>query len=166
MARERRDRLSDRLQRQGAIASSGMGAFIGFACQDFMRFDYLLGRQNCQKFLREEFLLSADNPLFSGWTLEEKNTFADPANPGMLPIIPLVGDVTAEQTLADWPTGALNPEDYRKAVEARFRAIFQLELSGNPLKATIAWAGALITEGQAADYVINAMNRYLRTACL
>jgi hypothetical protein len=39
-----------------AIASAGLGAFIGFACPAFMRFDYLLGRKNCQKFLRDEFV--------------------------------------------------------------------------------------------------------------
>ncbi len=33
-----------------AIASGGLGAFIGFACPDFMRFDYLLGRANCQAY--------------------------------------------------------------------------------------------------------------------
>jgi hypothetical protein len=51
-----------------AIASGGVGAFIGFACPDFMRFDYLLGRQNCQMFLRQSFTLADNNKVFAPWT--------------------------------------------------------------------------------------------------
>ncbi len=57
---------------EDAIASGGLGAFIGFACPAFMRFDYLLGRQNCQRFLRETFVLSEENPVFKDWSAADR----------------------------------------------------------------------------------------------
>jgi Patatin-like phospholipase len=150
-----------------AIASGGLGAFIGFASPAFMRFDYLLGRQNCQRFLRETFTLADTNPVFAGfWTDEDKTRFGAAAGPGMLPIIPLIDDAAVEETLDPWPKGKLDPEHYRKGIEARFRAIFELELSGSPLRSILSWVGARVTQEQAADYVINAMRAYLQKAGL
>ncbi|MBV9250548.1 MAG: hypothetical protein JO227_15030, partial [Acetobacteraceae bacterium] len=147
-----------------AIASAGLGAFIGFACPAFMRFDYLLGRANCQKFLRDEFTLAEANPLFKDWTPAERSRFR--SSDGFLPIIPLVGEAAVEETLDPWPKGKLNPETYRNAIEARFRAIFELELSGSVLRSILSWVGAHATQKQAADYVINAMRSYLNQAGL
>jgi hypothetical protein len=93
-----------------AIASGGLGAFIGFACAAFIRFDYLLGRQNCQQFLRETFVLSEGNPLFGDWSGDDKTRFRGPAGQAMLPIIPLVGDAAVDETLDPWPKGKLDPE--------------------------------------------------------
>ena len=149
-----------------AIASSGLGAFIGFACQDFMRFDYLLGRQNCQKFLRETFVLAESNPLFQSWTQDHKTQFGDSAGAGMLPIIPLIGDVTGDETLDPWPKGKLDPEIYRSAIEKRFRSILELELSGSFIRSVLGWIGAHANQQQAADYVIKAMHTYLDKAGL
>jgi hypothetical protein len=149
-----------------AIASAGLGAFIGFACPAFMRFDYLLGRKNCQKFLRDEFVPGDQNPLFSGWSAADRADFRQAAGAGFLPIIPLVGSAAIDAVVEDWPTGTLDPENYRDPIEARFRAIFQLELSGDIGKSALAWIGAQVTQKQAADYIINAMKTYLQTAGL
>ena len=146
-----------------AIASGGLGAFIGFACPAFMRFDYLLGRQNCQQFLRETFVLAEENAVFQEkWTPEDKQNFRATAGSGMLPIIPLVGDAAVDETLDPWPKGKLDPERYRNAIEARFRAIFELELSGSVLRSVLSWVGAHVTQKQAADYVIGAMQAYMQ----
>jgi Patatin-like phospholipase len=148
-----------------AIASGGLGAFIGFASSAFMRFDYLLGRQNCQRFLRENFTLADTNPVFAGfWTDQDKTCFGATAGPGMLPVIPLIDEAAVEETLDPWPKGKLDPEHYRSAIEARFRAIFELELSGSPLRSILSWLGARVTQEQVADYVINAMRAYLQKA--
>ncbi len=149
-----------------AIASGGLGAFIGFACQDFMRFDHLLGRQNCQRFLRETFVLAEDNSLFQGWTQEQRTRFRGPAGSGMLPIIPLVGDASIDETLDPWPRGKLDPEIYRGAIEKRFRSIFELELSGSFIRSVLSWIGAHASQRQAADFAINAMRAYLEQAVL
>jgi hypothetical protein len=152
---------------EGAIASGGLGAFIGFASSAFMRFDYLLGRENCQRFLRENFTLADTNPVFAGfWTDEDKTRFRGTAGPGMLPIIPLIDEAAVDETLDPWPKGKLDPEQYRSGIEGRFRAIFELELSGSPLRSILSWLGARVTQEQVADYVINAMRGYLQKAGL
>lgn len=150
-----------------AIASSGLGAFIGFACPAFMRFDYLLGRQNCQRFLQETFILAETNPVMKGfWTDDQKERFAPAAGPGMLPIIPLIDEAAVDEMRDPWPKGKLEPEQYRKGIEDRFRAIFELELSGSLLRSILSWVGAHATEKQAADYVIGAMRASLAKAGL
>ena len=155
-----------RLTGAEAIASGGLGAFIGFASQAFMRFDYLLGRQNCQQFLRKTFVLADGNPVFDKWNADDKAAFRGAADPGMLPIVPLLDDAAIDETLDPWPRGKLDPEQYRDAIEERFRAIFELELSGRLLRSVLAWVGAHATQRRAADYVIGAMDQYLKKAGL
>jgi hypothetical protein len=161
-----------------AIASGGVGAFIGFACPAFMRFDYLLGRANCQQFLRGQFNLGDTNPLFKNWADPKFKAWVDrqrevvrrfsPAGQGenKLPIIPLVGDAGVDEALDPWPKGKLNPERYRDAIEARFRAIFELELSGDLAKAALGWLGAHATQKYVADALISAIKAYLAKADL
>jgi hypothetical protein len=156
-----------------AIASAGLGAFIGFACPEFMRFDYLLGRKNCQQFLRKEFVLGDQNPLFVRWTADDRVNFRQAAGEGFLPIIPLVGGAAVDAVAEAWPKGALKPETFRDAIETRFRTIFRLALSGLIGKSTPAWIGGIgtqlgarLTQKEAAEYIINAMNAYLQTAGL
>jgi hypothetical protein len=158
---------------EDAIASGGVGAFIGFACPAFMRFDYLLGRANCQEFLRAKFNLSDTNPLFNAWTAEQCAAFRTYATPraaepkqARLPIVPLVGDAAVPEALDPWPKGKLDPESYRDQIEARFRAVFELELSGDLVKAALGWFGAHATEKYVANYLIDAMKSYLARADL
>lgn len=47
-----------------ALATAGMCAFIGFASEAFRRHDYLLGRKNCQDFLRSQFVLPQASPVW------------------------------------------------------------------------------------------------------
>jgi hypothetical protein len=148
-----------------AIASAGFGAFIGFACQDFMRYDYLLGRKNCQDFLRSEFVLAGDNRLFDAWTDDQRAAFRVPGG-NFLPIIPLFGQAAVDETLDPWPKGKLDPERYRAAIEKRFRTIFETELSGGPLRALLGWIAAHAAQGSFTDYVIGTMKQYLKDAGL
>jgi predicted acylesterase/phospholipase RssA len=149
-----------------AIASGGLGAFIGFACPAFMRFDYLLGRQNCQRFLRKTFVLDQANKVFKDWSADDKTNFRGTADPGMLPIIPLIDDAAVDETMDPWPKGKLDPEQYRNQIEQRFRAIFETELSGSLLKSVLSWVGAHATQREAADYIVNSMRSYLKKAGL
>ena len=147
-----------------AIASAGLGAFIGFACPDFMRYDYLLGRKNCQDLLRHSFMLANDNPVFGAWTDNQREMYGTSDN--FLPIIPLVGPCAVDETLDPWPKGKLDPERYRGPIDARFRAIFETEIAGGPLRAALGWVAAHAAQGSFTDYLIDQMKKYLVEAGL
>jgi len=147
-----------------AIASAGLGAFIGFACPDFMRYDYLLGRKNCQDFLRDSFMLANDNPIFGAWTDSQREMYGGRGD--FLPIIPLVGPCAVDETLDPWPKGKLDPERYRDAIDARFRAIFETEISGGIWREILGFIAAHAAQGSFTDYAIGQMKKYLATAGL
>ena len=46
-----------------ALQCASLGAFGGFFERGFRAHDYALGRRNCQKFLRDAFILPIDNPI-------------------------------------------------------------------------------------------------------
>jgi len=54
------------------IACGALGGFSGFLDESFRRHDYLLGRRNAQAFLRWNFGLPRDNPLFTGAQIDAK----------------------------------------------------------------------------------------------
>lgn len=105
-----------------ALATAGMGAFLGFACDAFRRHDYLLGRKNCQDFLRSQFVLPEKSPVFDGCLggvpLGDFRFTDDTGS--YLPIIPLVGQVRVAETTDPWPKNALDPTKFRGAIERRF----------------------------------------------
>ena len=101
-----------------AIASSGLRGFLGFFCKDYRLHDYMLGRANCQRFLRDWFALPSDhettgkvsqtgNPLFQNWPQAalDNDAYWSCARPGHRQIVPLVGTAAEDQTLASWPEG-------------------------------------------------------------
>jgi len=159
-----------------AIASAGLDAFLGFASKDFMIHDYLLGRYNCQSFLRKEFRLSADNTLFEKWHEPERPPFAD--KDGDLPIIPLFGQASVDETMPSWPAGKLDPEDYRAAIELRAKAILAVAEPGllsaigkppGPLGQFVGWlarVGLQLSEQRIADFAVDAMKKSLQQSRL
>jgi hypothetical protein len=151
-----------------AIASDGLGAFLGFACSAFMRHDYLLGRANCQEFLRSSFLLHEDNPVFeNAWTADQKQALGqDVKGDRYLPIIPLLGNAAVPETRDPWPRHLLDPSIYRDAIEKRFKAIVEFEGSGGIVSGTASWLVAHLGEREVADLVINAMTKALKDSGL
>jgi hypothetical protein len=150
-----------------AIASAGVGAFIGFACPDFMRYDYMLGRRNCQQFLRRTFVLAETNKVFGGsWTEAQKIQFARDVRDRMQPIIPLIGSAAIDQQSDEWPAGRLTPEIYRDAIQRRFQAIAELEVTGGPFRSILGLIGGWALKGSAADFVVDQMRQYLASAKL
>ena len=130
-----------RAERKGAsaIASAGMGGFLGFFCEAYREHDYMLGRRNCQRFLREWFVLPSEqttadecddksNPLFRGWS---QDALDDPrfrskskSRPAHRQIIPLVGTASEEQGLPDWPKNKFNDYDrVRKGIKKRINKL-------------------------------------------
>lgn len=89
-----------------ALQCGSLGAFGGFMERSFRAHDFLLGRRNCQMFLKAHFRLPLGNPVIAAGQTEA-GTFADKAKsifatdppPGVtspsgkvwMPLIPLVG---------------------------------------------------------------------------
>ena len=59
--RYRKSAGGDPTQQPPALQCATLGAFGGFFYRGFRAHDYGLGRRNCQKFLRDYFVLPADN---------------------------------------------------------------------------------------------------------
>lgn len=55
---------------QTALASVGLGGFVGFVNEQLRMHDFQLGRRNCQKFLRDHFVVHVDNPIVAPWIAE------------------------------------------------------------------------------------------------
>jgi len=86
------------------IASGSLGGFGGFFSYDFRAHDYMLGRRNCQQFLRRYFILPESNPLFADWSSEMKAKYrVDKLGQPHLPIVPLLGRAYEEAPLDRWP---------------------------------------------------------------
>jgi hypothetical protein len=152
-----------------AIASDGLGAFLGFACPAFMRHDYLLGRANCQEFLRSTFVLHEDNPIFQNgiWTPTQRQSLGVTVQgQRFLPIIPLLGDAAVPESTDPWPRHLLDPTTYSDAIESRFKAIVDFEGSGGIVSSTASWIIAHLGEEKVADLVVNAMKKSLKDSGL
>ena len=151
-----------------AIASNGLGAFIGFASPEFMRHDYLLGRRNCQQFLKSEFVLDAENPVFAGvWTPAQKTKFGVMFNNRLhLPLVPLMGGAAVEEAADPWPRHKLDPNIYHDAIEERFKAVVEFEGKGGVISSSLAWLLAHALEDTVAKMAIGAMQKALDAADL
>jgi predicted acylesterase/phospholipase RssA len=153
-----------------ALATSGLGAFIGFACSAFRRHDFMLGRQNCQQYLRNYLVLPIANPLFDGWRgnadMVKAYQVTDAAGGVYLPIIPLTGTAADAQTLDPWPVGKLDPNALRAGLEARFSKLLSTQFAKGPLTDILTWLVSRLTEGTAAGMIVNLMTQALQDAGL
>ena len=88
-----------------AIASGGLGAFLGFFSKEYRHHDFMLGRRNCQRFLQSSFTLPESNPLFSGgrWSAAADRKYRDVHDPTHRQVIPCVGPCSIEEPLPKWP---------------------------------------------------------------
>jgi hypothetical protein len=126
----------------------------------------MLGRKTCQEFLSKDFVLAETNTkVFGGpWSQAQKDKFARGSQPNFLPVIPLAGSAAQPQELDPWPAGKLNPENYRDAIERRFRAILRCATPPSRWLRAASWAGGVVSDGLVADKVIDAINDYLAEA--
>jgi hypothetical protein len=56
-----------RNEKEPTLACGTLGGFLGFLKKDFRHHDYLLGRLNCQQFLKRHFYVSDENELLTPW---------------------------------------------------------------------------------------------------
>ena len=133
-----------------ALATTGLGGVLGFMNEAFRHHDYLLGRSNCWKFLKEQLVLPITNPLFTDW-LQPFKTADGGYSPAFLssphlitnsvngvkqyylPIIPLVGACAVQPQPAPWPFGQFKPQDggFPDALEQRIDFILGSVLDEN-----------------------------------
>ena len=148
-----------------ALATGGLGAFIGFAHAALRRHDYLLGRNNCQDFLRNRFVLPEASPVFKD-CLEgvpvDAFVVTDGAGERFLPIIPLVGAARVPEATDPWPVNALKPSDYHDAIAQRFKRLLEVGLTNSPLSSVLVWIAATAGQGPVADTVVAAMQSALK----
>jgi hypothetical protein len=95
-----------------ALQCATLGAFGGFCSRGFRKHDFLLGRRNCQQFLRAHFLLLDSNPVIANGLAAAGSSAGlisakflrgapskDPKLPqtqNWIPVIPLCGSATDE----------------------------------------------------------------------
>lgn len=63
VAKHETDTAASPRRQPPALQCAALGAFGGFFERKFRAHDYALGRRNCQKFLRDSFVLPADNVI-------------------------------------------------------------------------------------------------------
>ena len=131
---------SDKVRGSDAIASSGLRSFLGFFSEDYRLHDYMLGRENCQRFLRDWFVLpstqtehgcvpNGSNALFQHWSQAALDNdiykSRSPHRKGHRQIIPLVGSAAEEQQLASWPAYKFGGYDsLKRDIEKRVDASY------------------------------------------
>ena len=88
---------------EAAMATGGLGGFIGFFSRAYRHHDFLLGRVNCQEFLRERFTLPDSNPIFAGDAAARDPRFRSRRAPDHVRLIPVIGACDADEALPAWP---------------------------------------------------------------
>jgi hypothetical protein len=95
-------------RQQGCVAERAplacglLGGFGGFLDRALRDHDFVLGRRNCQNFLRRHFALAAGNGVFDG-TEPDGEKAASAADAGFRPIIPLHGSARIDVALPSRP---------------------------------------------------------------
>lgn len=149
-------RMRDGKLRYGddALATAGLGAFLGFFCRDLRVHDFMLGRENCRAFLMNEFVLDKDNPLFNGLARRAPNVAADfqVADGGdWLPVIPVLPPLRAAQPVPGWPAGKLGPETRRTEIQARAGLLLHRLLEYHQIGFAFDGVAIGILKGKIAD---------------
>ena len=114
-----------------ALASGGLGGFLGFFHKNIRHHDFMLGRANCQRFLRDWFVLPKGNPLFENGTWSAgalaNSVFASRPRQDHLQIIPLVNGLDQDQGIPEWPVNSFGGYgDVGDLIERRIKKMYPL----------------------------------------
>ncbi|WP_458764650.1 patatin-like phospholipase family protein [Cupriavidus basilensis] len=127
------------------LACGALGGFGGFLEEGYRRHDYLLGRRNCEQFLRMHFTLPPTNEVLNG--RQPKGDAAPEANAAKeLPIIPLVGTLKnkGQEPLPPWPTKPCDLDKLRAMVESRLVLVAKAGLDMAGLNWFFSQCGKLV----------------------
>jgi hypothetical protein len=161
-----------------AIASGGFDAFMGFFCKAYRRHDFLLGRRNAYRFLRNEMLFPEGNPIFDNWTAAQRRHYrswqdeksaTESWRVPMLPLIPLMASAAVEPPEPEWPAGAFDPDSLRGALRHRIHGVFGgLEAENLPagliglLARLYLCPGVCLADGEALKAVLAKLHEVLK----
>ncbi|NDY55386.1 hypothetical protein G3N56_01335 [Desulfovibrio sulfodismutans] len=126
-----------------AMAAASLGGFGGFLSRKFRNFDFQLGRRNCQKFLKDHFVLPLDTPqniaavrnnlLFGGYPRLADSPYKDSKKAPVLPIIPLCGAAIPEEPLIPRETITMTDADIaalEAPIQRRIKALAATYVAG------------------------------------
>lgn len=129
-----------------ALASGGMKGYLGFFCEAYRRHDYMLGRRNCQAFLRNWFVLPRGNTLFENWSDEAFGSTAFKSlaerRENHRQIIPLVGTADTEQVCEDWPRNEFcGYNEVKKQIKKRLDKMYAIfrKTACDSISSKICW---------------------------
>ena len=131
-----------------ALACGALGGFSGFLCENYRHHDYLLGRRNCQQFLRSHFSLPIDNkPVMSvvnPCLKQPGSPWLTSGGPPSLPIIPLIGTLAQEEPLPAWQKSKYDPASLQDPETRRLDAVLDNVLRNSvQLNWFFRWAAKL-----------------------
>jgi hypothetical protein len=106
---------ADKLRGSFALVASGARAFLGFLHIAYRAHDFLLGRRNAQKFLRDAFAVPASNSIIARWSPAHRRPYAEGGfqtgdgrdSVAHYQIIPLVGSARQSLPAPNWPIDAI-----------------------------------------------------------
>ena len=135
-----------------AIASGGLGGFLGFLDARFTDYDFRLGRRNAYEFLKSEFALPENNPLFQApnWTPKHRQDYATMyQGKKYLQLIPLMPNLPEPPMPSPWPVLDRMPDWLSDAIDKRLDVIYSSVLDGlasaswlmRQVISAYAWAG-------------------------
>lgn len=107
-----------------ALAGSSLGALGGYLHPAYREHDYQLGRANAQWALRYHLTLPACDPLFNGWSKDQRVDLAVDGLAGPeLPLIPLMPALRVPEPTLRWPSGFDPVRDLEPLVKRRMDAV-------------------------------------------
>jgi hypothetical protein len=150
---------------EAALAGTSLYAAAGWCSRAFRVHDYLLGRQNMQTYLRKEFVLAGNNPLFDGWQLANRKDWAMDQNGNRIDVqegtprdsyfLPVIPDKTGEVPVPNWPVGAYNPDDLTPMLKTRLNAVIEKLVADNGEGGVLPWLIGMFAVPGVVDFVVS-----------
>ena len=148
------------------IASGLLGGFSGFLERSFRYHDFMLGRANGQKFLREHFSLPQHNELIEQWSQAQRE--AHGTAEGKCPVIPLYGSAREAVVVPVWPKiEQARLDKLRKLLKKRINKmlpqLFKIVVPGNAVFRKLAvWVARWTQTGDWAKRGMQKIEKQLR----
>lgn len=139
VAPARRGLNGNRYRGDKALATGGLGGFLGLFHKDYRKHDFVLGRENCRDFLNDWFVLpypgtrddGKTNPIFDEWTSSQLQGHQFRSSPNDRPnhfqIIPVMPHLAKTPPPHRWPRDSIQSyDDFKEPIEQRLDAVTKM----------------------------------------